>query len=155
MGNKGGSSSGGTQVVQPNRPDIPNENLLQSSGLWRLLASSPYYSSPWRTMDFAQNYHAPTVQLPTFTNPNRPQPWGINATNPAGFTGGFAPSGGTAPPAQSGGKSLPGGGGKGVPNPQPAAPPQQDPSQAIQPLPGENLGGAGPRQDKGQVGVAA
>lgn len=74
---KSGGSSGGTQVIQAPRPSIPNEELLQSSGLWRLHASSPYYSSPWRTMDFMQSYYAPSMQLPQFTNPAASQPWGL------------------------------------------------------------------------------
>lgn len=91
---KSGSSSGGTQVVQAPRPDIPNEQLLQSSGLWRLHASSPYYSSPWRTMDFAQGYYAPSMQLPTFTQPGAYQPWGMrNTSQPALITSGQYPSG--------------------------------------------------------------
>lgn len=98
MGKSGSSGGGGsTQVVTPPRPSIPNEELIQSSALWRLHASSPYYSSPWRTMDFAQNYYAPSMQLPTFTQYGAPQPWGLVNNTPSGFTGAAVPSGGASP----------------------------------------------------------
>lgn len=143
----GGGGGGGTQVVQPARPSIPNEEMLQSSGLWRLHASSPWYSSPWRTMDFAQNWFAPTVQMPTFTNPMMSQPWGTGGgMNPTGFTGGFVPSGGQ--------QSF----GKGMPNSQPSGgQPQQSfgkgnpgGGQGAQPavMPLDGPGGAGPRKDQ-------
>ena len=85
---KGSSGGGDTQVVQVPREQIPNEALLQSAGLWRTHASSPYYSSPYRTVDFAQNYTSPMMQLPTFTNSAAYQPYGLNTMQqPMNYSG--------------------------------------------------------------------
>lgn len=157
MGKSGGS--GGTQVVQPPRADIPNENLLQSSGLWRLHASSPYYSSPYRTMDFAQNYTVPSMQMPTMTNSASAQPWGLNSmAQPPNYNG---QQGGISSPVNAFGNpsAPPGGYYKTTPNPwsqmavpqnfQPGQPPmqgqpQQQPQQeSVRPRPGaEQQGGS-------------
>lgn len=145
----GGGGGGGTQVVQPSRPSIPNEDLLQGSGLWRMHASAPWYSSPFRTMDFAQNWFAPSIQLPTFTNPGMAQPWGTNGgMNPAGFTGGFVPSGGQQ-------QNF----GKGMPNSQPQQQPQQQTfgkgNPGSPPPRMDGPGGAGPRKDLVKAEAAA
>ena len=86
MGKGGGG--GDPQVIQATRDPLPNENLLQDYSKWRLHASAPYMSSPYRVMDFAQNYTVPGMQLPTFTNSSAYSPYGLNSIpQPAGYSG--------------------------------------------------------------------
>lgn len=160
---RGGGGGGSTTTVQPPRPNIPNEDLLMGSGLWRIHASSPYYSSPWRTMDFLQGYQAPSMQLPNFTGMNMfgQQPYGINGTQP-GQAGMPMQGGGQAPgmgmPPMMGGWPM-GGFGFGMPMQPPPMPNLGSPTQAgpgsgasLAVMPNaEQIGGAGPRPGSGQV----
>lgn len=128
---KGGGEAPPPQVIQPDRPFIPGEQELMTAGLWRTLATTPWTSSPYRSMDFLFGLPSPGgMQVPQFQPPQ-----GMAQFNP-GYGGGYGPGGmpggGPAwpmflPPALS----YAGGGG----GPKPMAPqmmPQGQPQQQPQ-----------------------
>lgn len=141
------------------------------SGLWRIHASSPFYSSPWRTMDFLQGYQSPSMQLPNFTGMNMfgQQPYGINGTQPGQAGMPVAPQAPAAPGPPPAMPHMPAtgfppmGGWGMMPQMTPGffgfgggMPPMTNPARVagIQAQP-EQLGGAGPRQQQPSAGGAA
>lgn len=84
---KGGGGGGQTQteVVNPERQDIPNESNLLAAAIARTVAGSPFLLSPYRAMDYLHGLPSANIQVPQF--PGNMAAWGGN------FNPGFGSSG--------------------------------------------------------------
>jgi hypothetical protein len=71
----GGGGGGGftTEITTPPQPQIPNSNLLNSAAQRRIEAASPWYTSPWRSIDFFQGMQVPQNQIPQYQPGAMPQ----------------------------------------------------------------------------------
>lgn len=76
MGDLFGGGGGEPQITQipgGTIPDLPLQAPLASAGQWRLHAASPWYSSPWRSIDFLQGLPMAQNMIPQFQPNAMPQ----------------------------------------------------------------------------------
>lgn len=83
---KGGGGSSEPQVINPDRPNIPNESNLVAAAIARTLSASPYTLSPYRAMDYLHGLPSSNIQVPQF--PGNMMAWGGNF-NPGYGGGGY------------------------------------------------------------------